>query len=284
MPPSPGLCAQVACVWEVMARKPGNVHPGCAFADMTCQDFLLSALAVGPVLDAAAGHGVGVTVLEGVRATRRVVQTNTNLGILLLLAPLAAVPPGQELRAGLSRVLDGLDVEDARAAFEAIRLARPGGLGSVAEQDVGEAPTEPLGRVMALAAGRDLIARQYVDGFREVFEDGVPALREALGRAGRLEGAIISAHLRLMASHPDSLITRKRGRAEAEEAARRAAAVLEAGWPGTEAATAALAGLDTWLRADSNARNPGTTADLVAASLFVALREEVIRLPLSLPW
>src|SRR6516225_6707189 len=96
-----GLCGHIACVWEATARKPGNVHRYCDFDDTSYLDFLLSAAAAAPVLDGAAGRPVGETVLAGVRATRGVVASNTNLGILLLLAPLAAVPRGTDLRAGL---------------------------------------------------------------------------------------------------------------------------------------------------------------------------------------
>jgi triphosphoribosyl-dephospho-CoA synthase len=280
---SAGLCAQVACVWEATARKPGNVHRFCDFDDTTYLDFLLSAAAVAPALDAAAGRRVGETVLDAVQATRAVVPSNTNLGIVLLLAPLAAVPPAEELRAGVERILEGLDVADARRVYQAIRLALPSGLGEVPEQDVRDEPTQGLREVMALAAERDLIARQYADGFRAVFEEGEPALRAGLEHAGDLEAAIILCHLHLLATFPDSLIRRKRGPAEAEEAARRARRVLDAGWPGA-AAGPALAELDAWLRAEGHQRNPGTTADLVTASLFVALRTATIQLPLQFPW
>jgi triphosphoribosyl-dephospho-CoA synthase len=281
---SVGLCAQVACVWEATARKPGNVHRFCDFDDTTYLDFLLSAAAVAPVLDAAAGHSLGETVLRAVQATRAVVPSNTNLGIILLLTPLAAVPPEEDLRAGVERILERLDVADARWVYQAIRLARPGGLGEAPRQDVRDEPTQGLRAVMALAADRDLIARQYADGFRVVFEEGEPALRAGLQRAGTLEGAIIFCHLHLLATFPDSLIRRKRGAAEAEEAARRARRVLDAGWPQDSAAAPALAELDAWLRAEGRQRNPGTTADLVTASLFVALRTATIQLPSQLPW
>src|SRR5207249_2622644 len=120
--------------------------------------------AVAPVLETAGRRGVGETILAGVRATRSVVSTNTNLGILLLLSPLAAVSRDTDLRAGLREVLDGLTVADAAAAYEAIRLAAPGGLGKAPEQDVGDAPSRTLRQVMELAAERDLIARQYANG------------------------------------------------------------------------------------------------------------------------
>jgi triphosphoribosyl-dephospho-CoA synthase len=132
---------------------------------------------------------------------------------------------------------------------------------------------------MELAADRDLIARQYANGFAQIFDEGVPALCLGLEVAGDLERAVIYCHLQLMAAHPDSLIQRKRGRAEAEEAAARARVVLEAGWPAT--GHEALRDLDAWLRAVGHQRNPGTTADLVTACLFVALRQRIITLPVT---
>lgn len=279
-----GLCAQTACVWEATARKPGNVHRYQDFDDLTYVDLVLSAAAVGPELESASRRRVGETVLEAIRATRRVVATNTNLGTVLLLAPLASVPGSGELRTGVIRVLEGLDVEDARAAYRAIRLANPGGLGHVAEQDVREEPTQTLWHVMSLAAERDLVARQYVNGFREVFDEGVPALELTLRDTGGLETAIVGCHLLLMARHPDSLIARKCGVAEAEEARARARQVVEKGWPHPPEGPRALAEFDAWLREKGRARNPGTTADLVAASLFAALRGGSIPLPCPHPW
>lgn len=279
-----GLWAQIACIWEVTACKPGNVHRYRDFGDSNYLDFLLSAAAIAPVMTMACQQRVGRTVLDAVRATRAVAGTNTNLGIVLLLAPLAAVPSGEELRGGVGRVLAELDVEDARLVYEAIRLASPGGLGRAAEQDIAAEPTLGLRAIMTLAADRDVIARQYADGFAEVFDDGVPAVRVGLERTGSLEGAIIFSHLELMARHPDTLIARKRGRHDAEVAARLAAAVLDAGWPHDRGAWQVLAELDAWLRADGHARNPGATADLLTACLFVLLRENTIPLPPRHPW
>jgi triphosphoribosyl-dephospho-CoA synthase len=279
-----GLCAQLACIWEATARKPGNVHRFRDFEDCSYLDFLVSAAALAPVLDSAPQRPVGATVLEAVRATRRVAGNNTNLGIVLLLAPLAAVPMEEELRSGLARVLDGLDLADTRAVYQAIRLAAPGGLGRVAQEDVHGEPSQNLRAVMALAAERDLVARQYANGFREVFDEGVPALRLGLERPATLEAAIIRCQLQLLANHADSLIARKQGTAEALEASRQARAVLDAGWPTGSAGAAALAEFDAWLRAVGHSRNPGTTADLVTACLFVALRQHMLTLPLPIPW
>jgi triphosphoribosyl-dephospho-CoA synthase len=271
-----GLYAQLACFLEATARKPGNVHLECDFDDLTYLDFVMSAAAIAPVFAQTENSRVGQLILRAMRATQQVVSTNTNLGIVLLLAPLAVVPSRTGLREGLSAVLDGLDVEDSRAVFEAIRLANPTGLGQVENQDVRDEPTLPLREVMTLAAERDLVARQYTNGFREVFDDGVPALVEGIEKTRCLEDAIVHCHLTLLAKHPDSLIARKRGIPEAEEASHRAWVVLEG--------RASVADFDAWLRAEGRGRNPGTTADLVTASLFVALRTEVLTLPLSLPW
>jgi triphosphoribosyl-dephospho-CoA synthase len=167
-------------------------------------------------------------------------------------------------------------VEDARLVYQAIRLANPGGLGEVREQDVSQEPTVTLQEAMALAADRDLIARQYVNGFAEVSQEGVPALQEGLERTGTLEGAIVHAQVHLLSEYPDSLIARKCGDQIAQEACERALAVREG--------RSSLAELDRWLREDGQRRNPGTTADLIAASLFVALEERIIPLPLTIPW
>ena len=135
-----GQCATLACVLEATAPKPGNVHRGADFEGLTFNDLLVSAVAIGPAVQRAPDRGVGTTVLAAVRATRALVATNTNLGTLLLLAPLAAVNPGQSLRAGIGSVLDALTATDAREIYEAIGLAGPAGLGRVDELDVAGPP------------------------------------------------------------------------------------------------------------------------------------------------
>jgi triphosphoribosyl-dephospho-CoA synthase len=271
-------------VWEARARKAGNVNPQHFFHDLTVDDFYRSAAAIAPIINSAAERPVGATVLQAIEATSEVVASNTNLGIVLLLAPLAVVPRHFSLRDGIEMVLDALTVEDSRQVFAAIRLAKPGGLGVRANHDVRKEPTLPLRDVMALAADDDLVARQYLNCFHEVLVEGMPALAQGLDRLRSLEAAILYTQLSLLAKHPDSLILRKRGWDEASEASRRARAVLDAGWPTAPAGRAAFAELDTWLRAVRHTRNPGTTADLVTASLFAALREGIIQVPSVYPW
>ncbi len=177
------------------ARKPGNVHRHADLPGLHLVDFLLSAAAIAEPLDRAETAGVGRTVLAAIEATRRVVDTNTNLGIVLLLAPLAAVPEGVDLAAGIEEVLAATTVDDARHVYRAIRLARPGGLGEVSDQDVASEPTITLRAAMALAADRDSIARQYTNGFREVLGEALPALRESLNAGWPLETAIVASLL-----------------------------------------------------------------------------------------
>jgi triphosphoribosyl-dephospho-CoA synthase len=278
------LHVQLACIWEATARKPGNVHRYCDFADTTYVDFLQSAAAVAPVLAADPERPVGATVFEAVRASCHVAGNNTNLGIVLLLAPLAKAAGHGSIRSALPEALDGLDVADAERVYAAIRLAKPGGLGRVAEQDVAAPPTWTLQEVMALAADRDLIARQYANGFREVFDDGMPAIRTGLAQTGSLEGAIVFGQLHVLAKHGDTLIRRKRGEAEAAESGARARQILAANWPNSAESWVLIRDFDAWLRAVGHERNPGTTADLLAACLFVLLHEGDIKLPLRFPW
>jgi len=267
------FCATTACILEATARKPGNVHPYADFADLDYVDFVRSALALGRVIGAARTYGVGPAIRSAALISREHAHTNVNMGMILLLVPLAAVPPGQSLEEGILDVLGRLTMSDARLVYEAIRVAQPGGLGRIDEQDVAHEPTIDLVSAMRLAMDRDLIARQYANGFREVFDVGVPAIAVAEQAGLNWEQVVIRCHLELMARHPDSLIARKRGFAEAQESSDRAAAVLAAGWPGPEQSMQLFSEFDAWLRAVGHRRNPGSTADLVAASLFVSLRE-----------
>ncbi len=274
-----GQCACLACLLEVSAPKPGNVHRGADFDDVTFTDFLASAVAITPIMHRAANQPVGRTILEAIEATRRVVNTNTNLGTVMLLAPLAKVPRHVAIGTGIADVLAGMDAEDARCVWRAIALAEPGGLGRVDQADLGDPAPEDLVGAMRLAADRDMVARQYTSGFAEVLGVVVPWLVEARQSCGSWAQAIVHTHVRMLDRFPDSLIARKCGQELAREASCRAAKVLVAGQPGQEAYDQALAELDFWLRADHHRRNPGTTADLTAAGLFVGLRDGIIQAP-----
>jgi triphosphoribosyl-dephospho-CoA synthase len=265
-------------VLEVGAEKPGNITPSHDFHDTTFEDMVRSAIAVGPELARAGERGVGDTVLAVVQASRRAARANTNLGIALLLAPLAraALSGGGPLRARLASTLGGLDVADARAAYAAIRLAGAGGLRERVEHDVRSEPTVGLREAMASAAARDSIAAEYVSDFALTFETGLPALAAARGDGLGEREAIVELQLRLLGAVPDSLIARKRGAEAAARVSAQARDVLEAGGVRTAAGQQAVRSFDASLREPGNALNPGTTADLVTATLFVALLEGIL--------
>jgi len=273
-----GQCATLACLLEVSIPKPGNVHRGTDFEDLTLLDFLASATAIGPAMDAAIEQPLGKTVLDAITATQQLVSTNTNLGIVLLIAPLAKVPRDKSLRDGVRTILADLNEDDAANVYRAISLANPGGMGSVEEMDIQGPPPNDLLTAMHAAADRDVVARQYITDFKEVFESVIPWLTEAVG-SDDLSAGVIRTHLRLMAHFPDSLIRRKCGERVAQESADRAAAVLAFGKPGDETYQRALADLDFWLRSDGHRRNPGSTADLIATGLFALLRDGQLRGP-----
>jgi triphosphoribosyl-dephospho-CoA synthase len=266
----------VACRAELQALKPGNVHVHAAGHGMTTADFEASAEAAAPHI-AAAGEPVGIRILRAVEATRAAVGQNTNLGIVLLAAPLALAAEraaGQDLRPALETVLSALSRQDAAHCFQAIALARPGGLGDAAEQDVRDPPSVTLLEAMRLAAHRDRIAYQYASGFADVFDAGLPVAR---GAASSAEAAA-AVFWHFLTTIPDSHIARKYG-VDRAEAVRSLAMQVDAGLrsaANAPARKALLLDFDARLKADG--LNPGTTADLTVATLF-ALRLDVTNLP-----
>lgn len=281
---SVAVSAQLACLLEASAEKPGNVTPTHSFTDMSYEDFLRSAAAIGPEMARASERDIGQTVLASVEATRRWTQTNTNLGIILLFAPLAkaALMQSGELRPDLRKVLRDLTVDDAEAAYKAIRLAEPGGFEESVEHDVRSGPTVTFREAMASAADRDNVASEYLTDYEITFERGLPLLVRALYPSGYkreapLQQAIVQVYLELLAEIPDTLISRKHGRSVAEAVSQDAARVLALGGIYSQEGRKAIAEFDGKLRKERGGLNPGTTADLVSAILFVALLEGKIK-------
>lgn len=266
---SRGWCAALAGVLEATAEKPGNVHPRRSFPDLTFDDLVAAATAIAPAMDRAATSRLGRTIRDAVEAARAAVDTNANLGIVLLTAPLAAVPDGVALDASaVDNVLASLDAADAADVWQAIAHARPGGLGRVNRDDVHGPPPVDLRAAMRAAADRDLIARLWAEGFGALFTGPVADLRAALAAGVPPLDAIVECHLRQLAREPDSLIVRRHGPAAAHEVSAEAGAILRL--PSAERA-AAVAAFDEALRSPRRL-NPGTTADVVAAALYILLR------------
>ncbi|MBC8722334.1 triphosphoribosyl-dephospho-CoA synthase [Paraburkholderia sp. 31.1] len=275
-----------ACALDVTTPKPGNVSTQSPGHGMHAAQFLASADAS---LDAlfARGERVGQRILDAVTHTREAVGCNTNLGIVLLVAPLAAAldetgePPvsAQAWRAAVGDVLSRLDVEDARLAYRAIALANPGGLGDAPEQSVHAPPTIGLRDAMRLASERDSIARQYANGCADLFDTGLAAYFEASiptpepAPADPGEIAMLNVFLTFLGGWPDSHIVRKHGLALAQSVTL-VAREQHARWRQTRSAARCSASdpqLDAWdAELKARAINPGTSADLAVATLFLA--------------
>jgi triphosphoribosyl-dephospho-CoA synthase len=301
-PWSIGQIATLSIILEASSRKAGNVFPGVSFSDMHYEDFVRSAMAIGPVLDQAGRVGTGRLIYRAVEATRSSVGINTNLGTLLLLVPMAValhqsqqaqnkqasnkqasnkqapnkqapnkqlqtVTPSQ-LKNATRKVLQQLDKSDSQWVYKAIVLASPGGLGSSDKMDVrnSKAPDDLL-EAMRLASPLDWIARSY-------------AILQEVQDCGDTSEGVRRFQVRWLAKHGDSLVLRKQGEHENQQLMLRAAKVASAldALSDQERQQLVVAQfekqwlqLDRWLRAKGNRRNPGTTADLIAAALFVLL-------------
>lgn len=269
---------ELACLMEATARKPGNVHCAASFDDLCYGDFVLAAHAIAEPLAAVRRVGLGRAIFDAIKATRESTGRNVNLGIALLLAPMAAVPEDASLEVGIPMVLERTTVEDAKQVYAAIRLAQPGGMGQAASQDVRDQPTITLREAMSLATDRDRIAEQYFSDFRLVF-DARTKLSELFATTNDWEQAIITLHVWMMSQWPDTLIARKCGQSIAAEASARALEVLSSAGTDGILDEGKLTEFDAWLRADGHRRNPGTTADLIAATLFAAVRDGLIVFP-----
>ena len=270
-----------ACTLDVVVRKPGNVSLASPGHGMQAAQFLASAqAAAGPLLQA--GAPVGQRIDAAGAATWAVAGCNTNLGILLLCAPLAAAAQqltgprnATTLQHAVQAVLAGLTVDDAHTAYRAIQRANPGGLGRAEAQDVRVAPSINLRAAMALAAHRDSIARQYANGFAELFQLArlLPPGLLPLVADGQAPPATTRQVQRIwltcLAAEPDAHIVRKHGGALAHTvmcAAQPWLQRIEAG--AVVDSDPAFAAWDTRLK--QQGLNPGTSADFTVAALFAA--------------
>ncbi len=259
-----------ACEDELRAPKPGNVHEFAAGHGMEVKDFVDSAHAAAVPLTTP-GISVGARIFAAVEATFARVGQNTNLGIVLLCAPIAEAAlkfPAEESRSGVARVLAGLTREDAELAFKAIARANPGGLGSAPRDDVREPARVTLLEAMRESADRDRIAYQYAHDFEDVFDLGLTTLRGARAKRLTTSAATLRLYLGFLGAFPDSHVERKFG-AEAAALLLSEARAFTASLDGLKSQADVHAAALRWDRSlKERGLNPGTSADLTVATLF----------------
>jgi triphosphoribosyl-dephospho-CoA synthase len=269
-----------ACRDELDAPKPGNVHTFAGGHDMEARHFLDSARIAAPAI-VESGARVGTRIRKAVEATFTEVGMNTNLGIILLCGPLACAAESfsTDLRAALASTLKGIGAEDSADVYAAIARASPGGLGRTTRYDVHEAAPASLIEAMREAAERDMIARQYVTDFADVFGIGLPMAAQTETRKG--ESIALAVYLAFLSRFPDTHIVRNHG-PDAAAAVMHEAQAFATRAPsesGTSRFIADLLGFDARLKTERI--NPGTSADLTVATIFAARLTGV--LPIS-PW
>jgi triphosphoribosyl-dephospho-CoA synthase len=301
------IAGELASILEVSATpKPGNVHRIRDYQDLRYENFLAAGISIGLQLEKLAicglkleqgtlswsdgflGKGIKQAVMDSQSFQRK--KTNVNLGIILLLSPLALSagiclahgdkPPFEKnnLRRIVKGVLEQSSIKDAIAVSEAIASVEPGGLGEVPKYDLTkenfrEEITEDqitLKKLMIHCQERDDICREYAQNYSITFDIGLPALKQTYYETEDINLATIDTYLILLAKYPDSLIKRKFGVKKALEITEKAKKIIQLGGATTVNGRRELEELDIELREEERL-NPGTTADLVASTLFVYL-------------
>jgi len=300
------MCGELACLLEVSASpKPGNVHRFSDFKDLRYEDFLGSGVSLGYWLEELALKGIqlatgelswddlalGATIKHAVKTSDFFHEhSNTNLGIILLLCPLS-VAAGMSFhdnaiacdlsifQSNLRQIMSKTTVHDAIAVSEAVKLASPGGLGKVDSYDI-TGPTfkdelladkTNLLSLMEACKERDNICFELSQGYPITFETGLEVLHQTIGSTKDINLAVINTYIGILAKYPDTLIGRKFGKERAEKLAEQAMDIIQMGGSLTLEGRRELEGLDIELREEDEKINPGTTADLVAAVIFVYL-------------
>lgn len=297
-------CGVIAALLEVSGYpKPGNIHRTRNFEDTRYEHFLASSVALSPILRQISQRGrmaqikqIPLTELKLGESIFNAVQTtqswqkggNTNLGIILLFIPLACSagmliehpnPSVLQLRTNLDHIIKRSTSEDTIKLFKAISLANPGGLGTVKDFDIKNTTPESLRKnninlydIFKISAGRDSIAKEYITQFQITFEIGYPFFKQIFKKTGDINISIVHTYLKILGEVPDTLIARKFGSATAKEVSLQAKYILNKGGLLTKQSEELLWNFDSELRSEKKI-NPGTSADLTAAAIMVALLE-----------
>jgi triphosphoribosyl-dephospho-CoA synthase len=293
---------QLAVILEVSIQKPGNVGFEASFEETRVEHFLASAVAIGPTLEEAAFRGIRVQekklgvgevgLGELIKACAKEVALwqrggNTILGTIMLIVPLA-VAAGMTyrkeetlnltmLRRNLKETIASTNACDSVYLYEAVNIANPSGLGKAPSLDVTNPNSKKrlleenvsLLEVFRLAQDYDDICYEWVNNYDITFDLAYPYLKGQLDNKP-LKVAVLNTFLKILATRPDTFIVRKVSKKKAIEASTRAKRILDMGSVETPEGEKELALFDKELRSSGNKCNPGTTADLTAASLALA--------------
>ena len=298
-------CLELAILFEISADKPGNVNLIVGFEGTHYEHFLASAVAATPSFERAAKRGIEVSQgqihISNVRLGRIIKDCvadinawqrggNTLLGTVILLSPIAVaagMTPTKEdhnfeipkLRENVKLVVESTTPEDAVDVYEAIKIANPSGLGTVSELDINDPNSTnkirnekiSLYEVFAIASKYDAVCSEWVKNYPITFDVTYPYMMEQIRKTKNLNVAIIHAFLKVLAEYPDTFITRKVGIEKAEEVSSMAKEVLKFGGLETLRGREILHEFDRELRKAGNLLNPGTTADIIAATLALCV-------------
>lgn len=287
---------EVAALLEVSGYpKPGNVHRTRDFSDMTYEDFLISASVLRENLEIAAYNAskyypnlldkiyLGEAILRTVKTTNKLVNTNTNLGISMLMIPLSAgfgALHNSENIYNLPKMVDiimkNTRPDDAVALTKAIVMAKAGGLNKTSKYDVNNSNTlneivenqVNLYDLFKMSAKHDKISYELVNGLPIISEYGFPTFTKYDEEYSKND-VTLEIFLTILSNVPDTLITRKYGGEVANTVSNRAKRILKETEINTEERLKQLKDFDEYLI--NKKYNPGTTADFTAASLFVGL-------------
>ena len=261
-------------ITEVNALKPGNVNRNADGHGMSCDDFIRSAQLVTPLI-CNPDLTLGQRIQQSVHITKIKIGCNTNLGMLLLFTPIImsaqAIQPFKfaALQDTLSYMVSTITADESALVFQAIIEANPGGLGQSKKYDVNLQPKCTLFEAMAVAQNRDLIAKQYVTGFADVFLTGYPCIKEFTRRWNSVEWATVGCYLTFLGTFIDTHIARKYGLEVATKIKARATKVAEQFNKNDNPGDAKHVLLEFDKELKNSNINPGTTADLTAASLLI---------------
>lgn len=296
-PNSVAKIAQMASVLEVSGfPKPGNVHRTQDFEDMVFEDFLISGIVIGNTMKKAAKLGskygdisklseikLGELVKEAVIETGKWVENNTNLGIIMLLTPLAAaagsVNEFDDLRDKTWEIMLATKPEDAVNLYDAINTADAGGMGEREDLDVGSEKAKQdlldeeinMFQILDISSSWDALAYELTHNYPISFQLGYPTYK-SLRKSYGINYATVQTFLTILSGKPDTLISRKYNNTVSKKVQADAKIILERGGILTEEGRSLLMKFDEDLM--SHKYNPGTTADLTASSLMIALLEE----------